>query len=196
MREWLPQTLALIFLAAMLLWYLRVRRMAPVVSPADRTLVGVRGWLLLLCLLLVFFHPLTLLAGLTLHTDEQSRAAYPRLATIVLINSLVVLVLVAYSVCTGLRLWRVRPRAVANAKRFLVVAWIYFVSTRLALLMAGFPEEVNSNLLGSVLRQTPLFAAHILAWWMYLNRSRRVWKTYSFVEQAGQANEYRSATHG
>jgi len=180
MKEWIPPILSLGLLAAMLYWYLQMRRKTPrVLFPEPRTLVGVRGWLLFLCIILVFFYPLNLLRGINFRAAEEIQDEYPRAMTIALIDSFVVVVLIVYSIYTGVRLWRVRAGAVANSQRFLVIAWLYFLLSRLSIFAVGFPPDLNLLVIRRLLWQLPIFTALVLAWWIYLSRSQRVAATFS-----------------
>ena len=143
------------------------------------TPVGVRGWLLFLCIILVFLYPLNLLRGLEFSAVEKIQDEYPRAMTIALIDSFIVVVLAVYSIYTGVRLWCVRAGAVANSQRFLVIAWLYFLLSRLSMFAVGFPREVNVLAIRRLLWQLPIFTTLVLAWWIYLSRSQRVAATYS-----------------
>ncbi len=179
MIQWIAPTVFIGLLLAMLYWYIQVRRKAPrALFPKSTALVGVRGWLLFLCIILVFLYPLSLLRGINFRAVEEIQDEYPRAMTIALIDSFVVVALIVYSIYTGIRLWRVRPRALANAKRFLLVAWIYFLTGRLAIFVVGFPKEVNALVLRRLLWQLPMFSVLVFGWWEYLTRSKRVAATY------------------
>jgi hypothetical protein len=179
MTEWIPPTLIFGSLFTMLYWYLKVRRKAPPAAfPESTALAGVRGWLLVFCIIWVFLYPLILVGSIDFRAAEELQTEYPRAMTIVLIDSFVVVALIVYSIYTGVRLWRVRPGAVANAKRFLLVVWAYFLASYLSFFTIGFPEEVNALALRRFLWRLPIVSVHMLAWWTYLTRSKRVAATY------------------
>ncbi len=179
MKELVLTTALLGLLVAMVYWYLQLRRKSALpLVPSPRTLAGVRGWLLILCIILVFLYPLSLSRGINFRAVEEIRAAYPRAMTIALLDSFVVVALTVYSIYTGVRLWRVRPGAVTGARRFLVIIWVYFLLERLSIFAVGFPADVNLKLFRRLLWQLPVFSGMVLIWWLYLSRSKRVAATY------------------
>jgi hypothetical protein len=93
---------------------------APVVSEP------VAGWLLLLCLLLIFALPATYLHGVFSTTLPRLLSTQNPSEKLLLIMSLAVFTqVVLFGVAVGLKLWMVKPGAVTLARRFL---WTYLIS--------------------------------------------------------------------
>jgi len=126
---------------------------------ADR----VGGWLLLLCRLLVVFHPLAL--AVTASNALGSLSARGTPVALILILRLIV---VGFGMAAGRALQRVQPGAVTLAKAALMAsaAADVFVYTT--------PYFPNNRVPGD----TPLYVAATLAyhgaWLLYLARSKRV----------------------
>jgi hypothetical protein len=131
---------------------------------ADR----VRGWLLLLCRLLVVFHPLSL--AVTASNALGSLSARGTAVALILILRLVV---VGFGMAAGRALQRVQPAAVTLARAAL------FASAATDVFVYTTPYFPNNRAPGD----TPLYVAATLAyhgaWLAYLYRSRRVRATYA-----------------
>ena len=129
---------------------------------------GVGGWLLLLCRLLVVFHPLALAV-----TASNALGALPARGTAVGLILILRLIVVGFGMAAGRALQQVQPGAVTLARAALVAsaATDVFVYTT--------PFFPNNRPPGD----TPLYVAATLAyhsaWLAYLYRSRRVRAIYA-----------------
>jgi Ca2+/H+ antiporter len=129
---------------------------------------GVGGWLLLLCRLLVVFHPLSLAV-----TASGALGALSVRGTAVASILIFRLVVVGFGMAAGRALQHVQPGAVTLAKAALLAsaATDVFVYTT--------PYFPNNRVPGD----TPLYVAATLAyhgaWLLYLARSERVRATYA-----------------
>jgi hypothetical protein len=130
--------------------------------------VGVGGWLLLLCRLLIIFQPLSL----AVTAAGALGAVAVRGAPVALILVLRLLV-VALGVAAGRALQARRPGAVALAKAALVIsaATDVFVYTT--------PYFPNNRLPGDTVYYVAASLAYHAAWLTYLIRSRRVRHTFA-----------------
>ena len=131
---------------------------------ADR----VRGWLLLLCRLLVVFHPLSLAV-----TASGALGALSVRGTAVASILIFRLVVVGFGMAAGRALQHVQPGAVTLAKAALLA------SAATDLFVYTTPYFPNNRAPGD----TPLYVAATLAyhgaWLLYLARSTRVRATYA-----------------
>jgi Ca2+/H+ antiporter len=129
---------------------------------------GVGGWLLLLCRLLVVFHPLSLAV-----TASGALGALSVRGTAVAAILILRLIVVGFGMAAGRALQHVQPGAVTLAKAALLAsaATDVFVYTT--------PYFPNNRVPGD----TPLYVAATLAyhgaWLLYLARSTRVRATYA-----------------
>ena len=127
----------------------------------------IRGWLLLLCILLTIWNPATLAV---LAASRLGSVAPP--STLLLALLAVRLVVTSVGVAAGMALWHKRAGAVNLAKASLVLSAIEVVgrlSTR-----AGLSEAPP----GTRLPLAIALIAFNAAWYLYLEKSRRVRATY------------------
>jgi hypothetical protein len=127
----------------------------------------VRGWLLVLCALLLVWQPLNL--GLTMAglVNELSRRG-PGLALILLAR----LLAAGLGIAAGLSLFQVKPGAVTIARTSLAYSAIVDV------IVYATPYSPNNRPPGDA---TIILAASLLyygVWFAYLRRSKRVKSTY------------------
>jgi hypothetical protein len=141
---------------------------------------GVGGWLLFFCLGLTLFTPLITLGLLAESYSSSSKyfGQFPGLLIINVIDTLLSLGLVAFSIYAGVGLWRIRPGAVQLTKRYLWYFLGYHAVTAILPFMAGLPSEANDAMLAEVVKDTFRGGVYFAVWYSYLNKSRRVSATY------------------
>jgi len=129
---------------------------------------GVRGWLLLLCRLLIVFHPLSLAV-----TASGALNAVAVRGTAVVLILILRLVVVGFGMAAGRALQTLQPGAVTLARLALVasLATDLFVYTT--------PYFPNNRLPGDTVYYVAASLAYHGAWLTYLYRSRRVLVTYA-----------------
>ena len=140
----------------------------PVDAPEGRASpAGVGGWLLLLCRLLIVFHPLSLAVTASGALNALSVRGAP--VAIILILRLLV---VALGVAAGLALQGRRPGAVMLTKVALVIsaATDVFVYTT--------PYFPNNRVPGATTLVVIASLAYHALWLAYLQRSKRVRMTF------------------
>lgn len=129
---------------------------------------GVGGWLLLLCRLLVVFHPLSLAV-----TASGALGALSVRGTAVALILILRLVVVGFGMAAGRALQTLQPGAVRLAKAALLAsaAADVFVYTT--------PFFPNNRQPGDTIYYVAATLAYHAAWLGYLVRSKRVQATYS-----------------
>jgi hypothetical protein len=129
---------------------------------------GVGGWLLLLCRLLVVFHPLSLAV-----TASGALGALSVRGTAVASILILRLIVVGFGMAAGRALQHMQPGAVTLAKAALVA------SAAMDLFVYMTPYFPNNRVPGD----TPLYVAATLAyhgaWLLYLTGSTRVRATFA-----------------
>ena len=145
-------------------------------APAVHGVVpGVRGWLLILCVSLVFLTPLIILGGLAREWNEsQQLLDVPNFREALFFETAVYLFFGLYSVFVGVQLWSVKPHAVTNAKRFVIAQAIIAIALPAALAaMLGVSfidvDGIRSAVHGLI---------YLAVWYPYLLKSKRVKATY------------------
>jgi hypothetical protein len=158
------------------------------VSETDADLKGVKGWLLLLCVLLTVFDPSVVLMSLFVVSDG-ARASYdlrPEIFRLILASGVLRIGLAVFSIYAGMSLWKLAPKAVTTARCYLVAIAVSSVFMLFLPLMLGISEDSQSGIAQESILNTLLTVFYVAVWYAYLARSKRVRATYSKVgEGAG-----------
>lgn len=149
-------------------------------TTAESKQVGVRGWLLALCLMLTLVGPLivTYLVATeyAAFVPDPARAFGQLAAT--LIALLMTVCSVAYGVYAGIQLWLIRPNAVWTAKKALLLGLsVDIVSTTVATAV-GSASSTDGQFVNQILLSLIPSLVFFTLCFSYLNRSNRVHATY------------------
>jgi hypothetical protein len=152
----------------------------PGLLPGTATYRGVRGWLLVLCLMLTVIGPLVCA---WLMANEYSAfapyfAASVGLQAAVLVSLAITASSVAFGVYAGLRLWLIRPRAVTTAKQALLLGLGADIVTTMIDVAAGPSPDAADRLLWQFTFNLAPSLIFFTLCFAYLNRSIRVRATY------------------
>lgn len=129
------------------------------------TLRGVKGWLLFFCVYFSIISPILYLAQIL-------QLAGISIGLMQIIQLAISFGLIVYAAIIGIRLWRIRPNSLKQAKTMLIVVFCFKMIGAILL----FASSSGSSQL--VLRAMPgIFI--IFLWWYYLNYSKRVRNTYT-----------------
>ena len=142
--------------------------------------VGVRGWLLVLCVMLTVVGPV-ISAGLMAH--EYGRVAphfdASRLAQVATLFSIAINTgSVLFGIDAGLRLWAIRPGAVDVARAALLVGLVVDIVTTTISTAMWASSPVDDRLFYEVLMNLVPSLVFFTACLAYLNKSTRVEATY------------------
>jgi hypothetical protein len=151
----------------------------------QRTLKGVQGWLLLLCISLTILDPLSILTNLFVATDaaKSQFERHPEFFTFMLISGVCRIALMVFSIYAGISLWKIVPGAVAVARKYLQALLFYAVFAVFLPRIVGLPEDVYRDLAAANLLNSLLTIGYVAAWFLYLTRSKRVKTTYTTIER-------------
>ncbi len=142
--------------------------------------VGIRGWLLLFFLILTVFTPLIKIAAISIAYNEISSLfdRFPRLHIVALLNTVLGLGIIIFSIYAGVCLWQKKQNAVGTAKRYLVSYLAYTFITSCSYFLAGLPGQAYAEMFSQVFLN--LFGAACLVgiWYTYLEKSQRVKNTF------------------
>lgn len=141
---------------------------------------GIRGWLLLFCVILTIVIPLFFLANVisVYYSANSLTNRLQGMFTITVIQNILALGMTIFSIYAGISLWQIRLNAVRIAKRYLICCMLYSIVVtflpQMVELPSGAHRIMNLELIKGILR-TFVFVA---IWYTYLNRSKRVKVTF------------------
>ncbi|MBZ5537063.1 MAG: DUF2569 domain-containing protein [Acidobacteriia bacterium] len=149
-------------------------------APEGSQYVGVRGWLLLLCLALAVFSPIVTIFFLVTNYQEaaQSFERFPGLRVISQIDILLSVGVMAFSVYAGVSLWRKKHNAVRIAKAYLWTYLGYSIVASGLPFAAGLPSFTHEAMIIEVLKNLFRSLLFFALWYSYLNGSKRVKATF------------------
>jgi hypothetical protein len=151
----------------------------------DKELRGVKGWLLLLCMLLTIFDPSIVLVNLFVISDS-ARASYdlhPEVFRLILISGILGITLAVFSMYAGLSLWRLAPNAVTTARLYLIALAALSVLLSFLPSLLGVSRDSQGAVSEVNLLNALLTLVYVAVWYSYLGRSRRVRATYGRGEK-------------
>ena len=143
--------------------------------------VGIGGWLLFFCLVLIVFTPLigifvlaTAYAGFSPFFD-----LFPGLRVIMIIDSILSTTMMCFGIYAGISLWKRRKGAVQSAKRYLIALLIYAGVALFLPFMAGLPSPANQAMQAGAVIEGFRSILFFVIWYTYLNKSKRVRNTFA-----------------
>jgi hypothetical protein len=148
----------------------------------DMALKGVKGWLLFLCVSLTILAPLFTLGQLGIEWRDTVRyfEALPGLRRVVLVETVLSIGLMAFSIYAGSALWSVKDDAVKTAKAYFVTMLIYSVAGPFILIaISDLPAEARGAMAAEGTKQAIRGITGFAIWFTYLTRSKRVRATYA-----------------
>lgn len=150
-------------------------------APIDFRYQGVGGWLMFLVISLILIRPLMLCSVLGQYEQfwGPHYGSYPFLKVIRIVNLVVGLGAICFSIYAGYCLLKIRPRAVEITKTYLAISAIALCLVEPLLLFSGFPERVNSEILRALPLDTIQGFVYPTIWYLYLSKSKRVATTYT-----------------
>lgn len=153
----------------------------PQPAPAgDDKLVGVKGWLRFLCVVLTVINPL--IAGGQWSQAQRDMpqlvAKYPGLETVMNLETGCVFLLMILSIRAGMRLYRLHPQAVNTARRYFYVVLLYQPLTVAMPYLADLPAPVRDAMASAMATGAVKGVMAAGIWLAYLGVSKRVKATY------------------
>lgn len=149
-------------------------------TPKPSPFVGVRGWLLLFCLVLTVFSPVFTIFFLA--ANYQGAAQYfeqfPGLRVISRIDIVLSVSLMAFSVYAGISLWRKKQNAIRIAKAYLWTYLGYSIVASGLPFTAGLPPVAHETMIIGVVKNLFRALLFFAVWYSYLNGSKRVKATF------------------
>lgn len=142
--------------------------------------VGVRGWLLVLCVMLTVVGPFISFGLMAKKYAElaPSIAGSGGLELMLYASFAIKLSIVAYGVYAGVRLWSIQPDAVNTAKRALLFGLAAGIVATAVQVAVGPESNAHVGLLRDVMRHFIPSLVFFTICFAYLNKSTRVHATY------------------
>ncbi len=149
-------------------------------------LQGVKGWLLLLCIILTIIIPASCLyeANCTfgLFNSTKNKILLFMFKGLLFYNLFIIISMIflaVFSFYAGLRLWKVNPRAVKTAKAFLITQLSLIFLITITRPLIDFPLGGNGLIFGDLLQRLLPALFNFGLWYLYLSTSKRVHNTFS-----------------
>lgn len=146
--------------------------------------IGIKGWLLLLCLCLTIIDPLSMAINLMIGSSlaKPFFHIHRHLFYLIFINGMFNIALITFSVYAGVLLWKQYKGAVATGKKYFIFLFFYSLIAQYLPDILGIPENIYKKIHDNSIFTTILNMAYAVAWYVYLSRSKRVKNTYSIEE--------------
>jgi RNA polymerase subunit RPABC4/transcription elongation factor Spt4 len=151
----------------------------------DKALKGVEGWLLVLCLVLIFGPIAYIPYTFNIETEFREELYWiPLNETIIYLDLLISILISCFSIYAGVSLWKVRPNATAIANFYLNTLLIYIILGFLVIIILTFSSNIPFNNLsqswfGYIIKDTISTITFVIMIKLYLKNSRRVKNTYN-----------------
>lgn len=146
-------------------------------SSTARQYRGVKGWLVVFCLGLFILPPILtpqkVVAGL-----KVMNIVYMETRGIIIQWIVLLIISGFYSVFAGIRLWKVKSKAVETAERFLLFSLGLSVLAIIQVIIIDLPFSIGHHAVGKVLQEALLYMFILTVGLCYLRFSKRVVATY------------------
>ncbi len=141
---------------------------------------GVAGWLLFFCIVLTILSPIATVVTLATGIKQALpiMVEFPGLRNLMIIDSVLSVLLMAFSIYAGTGLWNVRPGAVRTAKTYLLTFLAYQALASFLPFTAGLPKEANAAMMKQVTSDAIRSMIFFGVWFSFLSVSKRVKATY------------------
>ena len=141
---------------------------------------GVRGWLLVLCIILTIVSPLIGFYNLVTSFKELSPffILYRGLRNTVYIHGFLNVIVIILTIRAGIALWTIKQNAVKIAKNYFWIGLVYSVVVGILPFFAGLPAETNAAMVPELIRELAQALIFFSVWYTYLCKSERVKSTY------------------
>jgi len=142
--------------------------------------VGVKGWLLVFCFILILINPVASINNIysSFKISSPFFELYAGLRLITIIDGILSIGIVCFSVYAGISLWRLRPNAIVIVKAFLLTFMGYAVVANILPFLAGLPANANEAMVAQAFIGVLRSAIFVFIWYLYLEKSKRVRATF------------------
>jgi hypothetical protein len=137
--------------------------------------VGIRGWLLVLCITLVFFGPALTLSNLVTPFRSHVITSDQSVLDVFIFASAPTALSIVLSIAAGISLWTVRPYAIKVTYAFMVYAVVSECVLVPLIFICNLDLEYSDTIDGAGVGR---MFVYIAIWGTYLARSKRVHNTF------------------
>ena len=95
-----------------------------------------------------------------------------------MIDAILSVGIICFSIYAGMSLWRIRPKGVSIAKVFLLTFAAYAVVANILPFLAGLPANANEAMTAQAFIGVLRSAIIVVIWYLYLVKSKRVRATF------------------
>ena len=158
----------------------------------DNKLYGVKGWLLYFVVNFTIFAPIGIIFTIIQEIKNWNYAIeeYPMYVGLIFFRILTNILLNVYSIYIGINLWKFRPNAVENAKKWIIIQ--FGLSTFINILSIIFLKKIYLELLTYGIFVN-IISSSIM--YLYFNNSKRVNITYFSKTQKNNLNNTNHKTY-
>ncbi len=153
--------------------------------PHIKELKGVGGWLGFFCISLIIINPLVWLSGIESYKElSKYFDKLPALKTLTIIDLVITIPLIIFSIVAGVVLLQERQNAIKIAKLFLLTGAIYYVIKTLYCLLyfsQVLPGGLNDKIVYECIKDVIKPIVYCGIWYSYLSISKRVKNTFTIV---------------
>jgi len=151
---------------------------------------GIGGWLLFFSISLIILTPLYTLKGLMDYGEATKLFnQLPEFKTIVVIDLVISIPLMLFSIFTGVMLLQLRKNAVKIAKIYLLVMLAYSIISAIMPFVVGLPSKITQTIFSDIVKDFVRSLGYFVIWYSYLNVSKRVKNTFTTRSQVVLGNE-------
>jgi hypothetical protein len=148
-------------------------------------LEGIKGWLLFLCVAMIFIFPLKTVNMLIQNyiSSIPYFNSYPSFLTINILDILFSSILLIISIYAGISLWQKKQNSLRLAKIFLWSGIIYtFIQPTFILIADNLPKIVKDAMLKGSINDALINFTSFFIWYLYLLKSKRVANTFRYFK--------------
>lgn len=148
-----------------------------------KELKGIGGWLAFFCFSLIILNPLVSLGGIESYKElSKYFDKLPGLKTLMIIDLVISIPLIIFSIVAGILLLQERQNAIKIAKIFLLTSAIYYITKVLYYLFyysQMLPGGLNNKIVYESIKDGIKPIAYCVIWYSYLSLSKRVKNTFA-----------------
>jgi hypothetical protein len=163
-----------------------IKKNGQVTDPEKYKKIG--GWLLVLCVILIFVSPITNTYSLWVSFKTLSHFfEYPLVEIYAYSYAILNIGLIVLSIRAGVALNEKKTNCIKTTKNYLKIYLAFFLISTISFFFIAVPPELEPQITGEFLMEIIRPFIFFYIWYSYLNKSERVRLTYSVLENEEKA---------